>query len=212
MVESAIQEQVTIPVGSFRLTGELKLPQHSSSLVIFLHDSGSSRFSPRNQAVAISLQRKGIGTFLFDLLTEDEDSSNARLNIDMLSERLFAVTNWLLAQPYANDLGIGYFGASTGATSVLIVAAHLGRKVKAIVTQGGKPDLAMPYLHRVKAPTLLIVGSWDSYVLDQNRRAYNNLGRPKELLIISGAGHLFEESGKQNEVARYSGEWFAKYL
>jgi putative phosphoribosyl transferase len=212
MVTTSVYEEIKVQGANFVLPGELELPQGSESLVLFSHGSGSSRLSPRNQFVASSLREHGVGTFLFDLLGTTEDNVQARFNISLLSDRLLFVTDWILKQDYATGLNIGYFGASTGAASALIAAAELGTKIKAVVSRGGRPDLAMPLLHSVKAPTLLIVGGADVEVLQLNRQALEKLTAPKELKIIPGAGHLFEEDGKLEQVADMASNWFAKYL
>jgi putative phosphoribosyl transferase len=212
MVTTAVYEEIRVHGENFVLPGELELPQGSTSLVLFSHGSGSSRLSPRNQFVAKSLREYGIGTFLFDLLGEKEDNVQARFNISLLSDRLLFVTNWISKQSYAKGLNIGYFGASTGAASALIAAAQLGQKIKAVVSRGGRPDLAMPMLRKVKAATLLIVGGFDAEVLQLNSRALERLTALKELKIIPGAGHLFEENGKLEQVADMASKWFAKYL
>lgn len=212
MVTTSVYEEISVQGESFVLPGELEIPQSATSLVLFSHGSGSSRFSPRNQLVAKSLRAYGVGTFLFDLLGAGEDNVHSRFNISLLSERLLYVTNWISEQPYAQGLAIGYFGASTGAASALNAAAELGPKIKAVVSRGGRPDLAMPALHRVKAATLLIVGGLDPEVLDLNRQALERLTSIKELKVVQGAGHLFEESGKLEQVADMASKWFIKYL
>lgn len=212
MVSTAIYEEIKIPGGHFSLPGELEIPQNSSSLVLFSHGSGSSRLSPRNQSVAKNLRKNGIGTFLFDLLAPEEDSVRTRFDIGLLTERLLFVTNWILKQRYSKGLNIGFFGASTGAASALNAAAKLGQKLQAVVSRGGRPDLAMSLLPEVKAATLLIVGSLDHQVLELNQQAFVNLNKPKKLVVIPGAGHLFEEPGKLEEVADQAAKWFSKYL
>jgi putative phosphoribosyl transferase len=212
MVHSNIYEEITIPGPRFNLPGELEIPQYATSLVLFSHGSGSSRLSPRNQFVARTLRDSGIGTFLFDLLGEEEDSVRARFDINMLTERLAYVTNWVLRKNYAKDLNIGFFGASTGAASALAAAAKFGRTVKAVVSRGGRPDLAIPVLSQVNAATLLIVGSLDTEVLQLNEQAFEYLSAPKELIIVPGASHLFEEQGTLEEVARHASGWFSAYL
>jgi putative phosphoribosyl transferase len=212
MVQTALYEEITIPGGYFNLPGELEIPENCSSLVLFSHGSGSSRLSPRNQLVAKSLRESGIGTFLFDLLAPEEDSVQARFDIDILTERLIFVTDWIIKREYGRNLSFGYFGASTGAASALNAAAKSGQKIKAVVSRGGRPDLAMQLLPQVKAATLLIVGSLDTEVLELNRQAYEKLNDPKELIIVPGATHLFEERGKLEEVAKHASGWFSKYL
>jgi pimeloyl-ACP methyl ester carboxylesterase len=195
------------------LEGELAIPQNARGVVIFAHGSGSSRHSPRNQFVARELRNAGLGTLLFDLLTAKEDAVyETRFDIDLLSTRLAAATTWFRGQPRAKGLGIGYFGASTGAAAALIAAARLGSSVGAVVSRGGRPDLAERELSRVTAPTLLIVGGLDDVVIDLNRQAYAQLGCEKELVIVPGATHLFEEPGTLEEVARLASEWFERWL
>jgi pimeloyl-ACP methyl ester carboxylesterase len=205
-------ENVSIPIGPIELEGTLSIPARSKSIVIFSHGSGSSRFSRRNQAVAEFLGQKNIGTLLFDLLTpaEDRDYHN-RFNIDLLADRLAGATEWILQLPEAKHCHLGYFGASTGAASALIAAAKLP-SIEAIVSRGGRPDLAMDVLHKVKAPTLLIVGSLDIDVLRMNQQAYQQLNCQKRLEIVDGATHLFEEPGKMEEVATLAADWFQLYL
>jgi putative phosphoribosyl transferase len=212
MTTTAVYEEVKVYGENFVLPGELEIPEGSSSLVLFSHGSGSSRLSPRNQFVARSLRSKGIGTFVFDLLGAKEDSVQARFNISLLTDRLIFVTNWLTRQRYGKDLDIGYFGASTGAASALNAAVKFGAAIKAVVSRGGRPDLAMPLLPRVKAATLLLVGGLDTDVLELNRQALEKLNGVKELKIIPGATHLFEEPGTLEQVADLASNWFRTYL
>jgi putative phosphoribosyl transferase len=199
-------EQVTLP-------GELALPENASRLVVFSHGSGSSRFSPRNNFVAQQLQRRGIATFLFDLLTEEEDHDySQRFNIELLSQRLVMVTKQLLKQSEIKNLPIGYFGASTGAASALIAASVLGTRISAVVSRGGRPDLAMEHLSKIKTPTLLIVGELDFDVIKMNETALQKLAGIKRLEIVEGASHLFEETDTLERVAELSSEWFSQYL
>lgn len=208
-----VKERISIPIGNVEMHGELVIPGNATGLVLFSHGSGSSRFSPRNNMVARRLHTRGVGTLLFDLLASNEDMVYAnRFDIDLLTERLVAATGWLMGRPEAKNLSIGYFGASTGAASALNAAAKFGHLIKAVVSRGGRPDLAMPVLNQVQAPVLLLVGELDSPVIELNRRAYNQLKCEKELKIISGATHLFEEPGKLEEVALLSARWFEKYL
>jgi len=180
--------------------------------MIFSHGSGSSRFSKRNQMVAKYLHQKNFGTLLFDLLTEEEDTQyHNRFDIDLLTKRLVGATEWLERLPAAKDYRFGYFGASTGAASALKAAAVLPQ-VHAIVSRGGRPDLAMDDLHHVEAPTLLIVGSLDDDVLQLNQKAYMQLECEKKLEVIPGASHLFEERGTMEKVCERAGIWFEKYL
>ncbi len=211
-MEMRIAKEVAIPVKSITLKGELSVPLKATAIIVFSHGSGSSRFSSRNQMVAAYLRERNFGTLLFDLLTsqEDEDYDN-RFNIDLLSSRLIGVTEWLNANPATKDLSVGYFGASTGAASALQAAANLG-SVGAVVSRGGRPDLAMRFVERVEAPTLLIVGGLDPVVLELNQRVLQRLHCPKDLIIVEGASHLFEEPGKLDKVATLAAEWFEKYL
>jgi dienelactone hydrolase len=196
-----------------RLEGDLAIPDNARGVVIFAHGSGSSRHSPRNQFVARALRDAGLGTLLFDLLTAEEDRVyETRFDIDLLSTRLAAATTWFNQQPRARGMKIGYFGASTGAAAALIAAARMGSGVGAVVSRGGRPDMAERELARVTAPTLLIVGGLDDVVIDLNRRAYAQLGCEKELVIVPGATHLFEEAGTLEEVARLAAEWFVRWL
>lgn len=193
--------------------GLLDLPPNPLGLVLFAHGSGSSRLSPRNTQVARVLQSRGIGTLMFDLLTEDEDRLYAtRFDIALLSHRLLGATHWVRQQEETGALPLGYFGASTGAAAALIAAATLGDTIRAVVSRGGRPDLAMPILADVSAPTLLLVGGLDLPVIAMNEAAYQQLGGPKELRIIPGASHLFEEPGTLEQVADAAADWFARYL
>ncbi|MBI4938458.1 MAG: dienelactone hydrolase family protein [Nitrosomonadales bacterium] len=208
------RQQITIPAGAASLEGELILPARASSVVLFAHGSGSSRLSPRNTYVASVLQQRGIGTLLFDLLTRAEDRDYAtRFDIPLLSRRLLAATAWIKANPQTQSLNIGYFGASTGAAAALQAAAELGDKIKAVVSRGGRPDLAGDEaLRKVQAPTLLIVGSYDNGVIELNQQAYALLNCEKELTLIPGATHLFEEPGTLEKAAHSAAEWFAQHL
>jgi pimeloyl-ACP methyl ester carboxylesterase len=212
MISTTVNEEIRVYGEGFVLPGELEIPQGSSSLVLFSHGSGSSRLSSRNQLVAQHLRDHGIGTFLFDLLAAREDNVQARFDISLLTERLSFVTGWILKQRYTKDLNIGYFGASTGAASALKAAAKMGQQIKAVVSRGGRPDLAMPIIAKVKAATLLLVGGLDTNVLELNRQAFERLRGPKELKVIDDAGHLFEEPGKLEEVADEASNWFSRYL
>jgi len=206
---------VQIPVDDVHVEGLLELPASAQGIVLFAHGSGSSRHSPRNNHVARVLHDKGIGTLLLDLLTLSEDLDyHTRFDIDLLTQRLLAVTRWVRSHtPPTRHLPIGYFGASTGAAAALQAAAALGKEIHAVVSRGGRPDLAGSHdLARVKAPTLLLVGSRDEDVLELNREAYACLSCTKELSIIAGATHLFEETGTLEEVARQATIWFSQYL
>ncbi len=192
---------------------DLIIPEHAIGIVIFAHGSGSGSDSPRNQYVAKILQQASIGTFLFDLLTEEEDANyENRFNIPLLTERLISATQWVQQQKIAKDLPLSYFGASTGAASALFAAAQLGKTIHCVVSRGGRPDLAMDALQKVVSPTLLIVGGNDDVVIELNQKAYAQLQVEKELKIIPGATHLFEEPGTLEQVAIVAKQWFMKYL
>lgn len=212
-VTNSDKKEILIPVGDIHLPGELFVPKEAIGLVIFSHGSGSSRFSPRNNMVAEHLHSQGFGTLLFDLLTHKEDAiySN-RFDIDLLTKRLTAATGWVLEQDNHERLHVGYFGASTGAASALNAAANLSNFVKAVVSRGGRPDLSMSVLHQVKAPVLLMVGGLDRPVIELNQQAYEALTCQKELKIIPDATHLFDETGKLEEVAKLAADWFKKHL
>jgi pimeloyl-ACP methyl ester carboxylesterase len=206
-------EEIDIPLLSIHLKGDLVIPDKAIGIVVFAHGSGSSRFSPRNKLVAELMQQHGIGTLLFDLLTEEEDQIyENRFNIDLLVSRLIEATEWLSQHKVSKGLPIAYFGASTGAASALRAAAFFGKNIKAVVSRGGRPDLALSVLHLVTAPTLLIVGQLDVPVIKMNKLAFDQLDSIKEMKIIPGASHLFEEPGKLGEVADLAIEWFEKYL
>ncbi len=199
--------------GSITLQGNLSLPNQATGLVIFSHGSGSSRHSPRNNFVARELQKKGLGTFLFDLLTPQEDAIySQRFNIELLSDRLEHSTLSLLKLPQIKGLPIGYFGASTGAASAVAASSVLQNKIRAIVLRGGRPDLAADRLYLIQAPILFIVGELDRDVLELNRKAAEKCTGMKSLKIVKGATHLFEEPGALKEVASLSADWFARYL
>jgi len=204
---------IKIPVGKVSMEGLLVIPDNTKSIVLFAHGSGSSRFSPRNNFVAGFLNKQRITTLLFDLLTETEDLEySTRFDIDLLSERLQTATNWIQNNPLTSELAIGYFGASTGAAAAIIAASKLPDVIKAVVSRGGRPDLATMVLNQVKSPTLLIVGGNDKLVIDFNRYAYEKLHSEKELVVIPGASHLFEEAGTLEKVAELAANWFEKYL
>ena len=208
---------VRIPVGGVVVEGNLAVPSGARGIVLFAHGSGSSRFSPRNQHVAKFFNAQKIGTLLFDLLTNEEDQEDIetaeyRFNINLLAERLIGATEWLKKDPDTKNIVFGYFGASTGAAAALIAAAKLPNDIAAVVSRGGRPDLAANYLPRVVAPTLLLVGSLDTVVIELNRQAMEQMSAEKKLVIIPGATHLFEEPGKLEEVAKLSTDWFLRYL
>lgn len=207
------REEISIPLPSVVLKGELALPENTLGVVTFSHGSGSSRFSPRNMMVGELMQEQGIGTFLFDLLTEEEDRDyENRFNIDLLVSRLIDATEWLMQHKMTKNLPVGYFGASTGAASALRAAAYFGKNIKAVVSRGGRPDLALNALPMVTAPTLLIVGQLDVPEIKMNKMAFDQLQGIKEMKIIPGATHLFEEPGKLLEVADMAIAWFKEYL
>jgi len=208
---------VHVAAGSVTLEGTLSLPPEARGLVLFAHGSGSSRLSPRNRHVAHILNDAWLATLLVDLLTEDEETidlrtAHLRFDIGLLAERLVGATDWLTRQPDTRHLPIGYFGASTGAAGALVAAATRPQVVSAIVSRGGRPDLAGPALANVRAPTLLIVGGQDHVVIELNRSALDLLHGEKQLVIVPGATHLFEEPGALDEVAQLAREWFERYL
>ena len=209
----ARDEEVEVTVSAARLAGHLTVPDPAIGIVVFAHGSGSGRHSPRNRYVATVLARAGLGTLLFDLLTPDEELDRANVfDIGLLAGRLAEVTAWLRAQPGAAGLPVGYFGASTGAAAALWAAAEPGAGIAAVVSRGGRPDLARPHLGSVTAPTLLIVGGRDEVVLDLNRRAQAELRCENHLAVIPGATHLFEEPGTLAAAAGLARDWFASHL
>jgi putative phosphoribosyl transferase len=211
-MEMRYNNELSIPVGEIRLKGNLSIPEECLGIIVFSHGSGSSRLSKRNQYVAEYLQKKGFGTLLFDLLTPEEDLYYLnRFEIDMLHERLIAATKWLQKHPSARDLGIAYFGASTGAASALKAAAKMP-EIFAVVSRGGRPDLAMDANLDLKVPCLFIVGSLDTEVLSLNQKAFDKLTCEKHLEVVPGASHLFEEEGKLQEVAELASTWFKSHV
>ena len=203
---------ITIPLEEVELKGDLTLPANAHALVLFAHGSGSSRLSPRNEMVATYLNSIGLGTLLFDLLTYEEDKNySTRFNIKLLAHRLWQTTVWVEGQNWGKNVQLGYFGASTGAAAALAAASKLPQ-VLAVVSRGGRPDLAFSSLPHVKAATLLIVGSLDTQVLQLNQKAYNELKSEKKLELVPGASHLFEESGTMEQVCLLAGNWFEKHL
>jgi putative phosphoribosyl transferase len=209
--------EVSVTTGSVMLEGNLTLPKDARTIVLFAHGSGSSRHSPRNRYVAQLLNEAKLATLLVDLLTPDEEAIDLRtmqirFDIDLLAERLIGVTDWLTEHRDTRHLRLGYFGASTGAAAALVAAATRPKVVGAVVSRGGRPDLAGPALEHVRAPTLLIVGGNDLQVIDLNRWAFAQLRCEKQLAIVPGATHLFEEPGALDEVARLAREWFVRYL
>jgi putative phosphoribosyl transferase len=208
------EELVLIPVDDVHIEAMLVLPPGTQGIVLFAHGSGSSRHSPRNNYVARVLHDKGIGTLLLDLLTLAEDLDyQTRFDIDLLTHRLLVATRWVKLHAPTRHLPIGYFGASTGSAAALQAAAALGQDIHAVVSRGGRPDLAGSHeLTKVKAPTLLLVGSLDEEVLELNHEAYARLSGTKELIVVPGATHLFEEAGTLEEVATQAAAWFGRYL
>lgn len=206
--------EVRIPAGQLHLDGTLALPPGAKGVVAFAHGSGSSRFSPRNTFVARELQNAGLGTLLFDLLTREEDRDyQRRFDIPVLTARLVAATRWLQGDSATRDLKIGYFGASTGAAAALQAAAVLGDEVSAIVSRGGRPDLAgREALAQVRCPTLLLVGGLDDVVIELNEQAHALMTCAKRIQIVTGATHLFEEPGTLEQVAAAAADWFAHHL
>jgi putative phosphoribosyl transferase len=216
-MSESISHLVQIPTGEVFLEGNLEIPKEATGVVLFAHGSGSSRHSPRNRYVAGVLNHHRVGTLLVDLLTAregevDEITRQLRFDINLLTERLAGITDWLVKQPSLRGLRIGYFGASTGAAAALKAAALRPAVVKAVVSRGGRPDLAGDALPRVAAPTLLIVGGYDDTVLELNRDAMSQMTCKTELKIVPGATHLFEEPGTLEQVARLAAEWFAEHL
>jgi putative phosphoribosyl transferase len=209
--------EVQIPAGRAVLSGNLTIPENALALVLFAHGSGSSRHSPRNQFVARTLNGGGLGTLLFDLLTPEEEALDIhtrehRFNIGLLAERLVHVTTWTRQQDQLRDLRIGYFGSSTGGAAALVAATELPQDVGAVVSRGGRPDLAGDALPKVQAPTLLIVGGNDDIVIELNKMARDQMRCEVKVEIIPGATHLFEESGALEQVAKLASDWFLLHL
>ena len=208
---------VSIPIDDVSLSGDLTIPPHAEGIVLFAHGSGSSRHSPRNQAVARTIQEAGLATLLFDLLTREEeveeaDTGHLRFNIGLLALRLVHATRWVNTRPATRHLGMGYFGSSTGGAAALMAAAELGPLIQAVVSRGGRPDLASDFLPRVHAPTLLIVGGRDDRVIELNDEAYEHLSCKKQLVTVPDATHLFEEPGALEQVASLAAAWFQRHL
>ena len=205
--------ETLIIIEPWGLRGALVWPERADSLIVFAHGSGSSRLSPRNVQVARALNAKGMATFLFDLLTPEEERDRRNVfDIALLGERLVSAVRWLDEEQKTAGLHLGLFGASTGAAAALIAAAELGERVEAVVSRGGRPDLAMAVLPKVRAATLLIVGGADSPVIAMNEKAFAALRDPKALKIVPGATHLFEEPGALQQVIGHAAEWFEHYL
>ena len=210
---NVLEQEIIIKLNDAKLRGILSVPSGASRLVIFAHGSGSSRFSPRNLAVSNYLNECGIATLLIDLLTTEEEMVyENRFRIELLTERLIGVTENMLSDREYPFNSIGYFGASTGAASALMAAARKGNVIQAVVSRGGRPDLAYDSLSQIHAPVLLIVGSLDEQVLFLNKRAFDKLPRVKQIEVVHGATHLFEEPGALEQVAKLAGDWFLKYL
>ena len=209
--------EVQIPAGRAVLSGNLTIPENAIALVLFAHGSGSSRLSPRNQFVAHTINRAGFGTLLFDLLTPEEEALDIytrehRFNIGLLTERLVHATKWSRQQEETRDLRIGYFGSSTGGTAALVAAAELPQDIAAVVSRGGRPDLADDALPKVQAPTLLIVGGNDDIVIELNEMARDQIRCEVKLEIIPDATHLFEEPGALEQVAKLASDWFVAHI
>ena len=211
------EEIVGVGAGTVTLEGNLSLPDGAQGVVLFAHGSGSSRHSPRNRYVAAVLQQAGLATLLVDLLTPEEEAvdlrtARLRFDIGLLAERLVGATEWLARQPETQNLRVGYFGASTGGGAALVAAAQRPHRVDAVVSRGGRPDLAGAALPHVRAPTLLLVGGRDYPVIEMNEAALEQLRTEKRLEIVPGATHLFEEPGALEEVARLARDWFVRHL
>lgn len=216
-MKAMLEMTIDIPVEDATLAGDLTIPAGAQSIILFAHGSGSSRFSSRNRFVAQSLQHRGLATLLFDLLTQNEEkidqySGEFRFDIAMLAGRLSGATRWIINVRPTAGMNVGYFGASTGAAAALIAENEHHGTVGAIVSRGGRPDLAGKYLSSVEAPTLFIVGGEDHQVIALNKQAMENVKTVKQLSIIPGATHLFEEGGALEEVARLAADWFLSYL
>jgi putative phosphoribosyl transferase len=213
-----VEREIEIPLDSTDIIrGTLNIAKQARGIIIFAHGSPSNRLSPRNKYVASALQEKGFATLLFDLLTDKEKSIDSQtrkfvFDIDLFTKRLVLATRWCGANEDTRNLPVGYFGASTGAAAALSAAAELGNTIKAVVSRGGRPDLVINVLPSVEVPTLLIVGGDDSIVIDLNKRAAKYLNVKNELLIVPGAGHLFEEPGALEQVSKASADWFENYL
>ncbi len=206
-------QPVTVSAGAATLQGDLDLPSGARGVILFAHGSGSGRFSPRNRFVAQTLQQRGLATLLLDLLEAREADDRRKIfDIDLLADRLLSAAAWLRRQPATAALPLGYFGASTGAGAALQAAARMPEAVAAVVSRGGRPDLAAPHLAHVAAPTLLIVGGQDGPVIEMNREALAQMTCRKELIVVPGATHLFEEPGTLEQVADHAGTWFARHL
>ncbi|MCS6284138.1 MAG: alpha/beta fold hydrolase [Nitrospira sp.] len=212
MTQSRYERNVKITLTELVLEGILGLPPDPRGVIVFAHGSGSGRLSPRNNFVARHLQQNGFATLLLDLLTPDEAEDRRNVfDIDLLADRLLLTKSWLEQEPRTDKLGIGYFGASTGAGAALQAAARKPSNIRAVVSRGGRPDLAETYLPSVAAPTLLIIGGWDEPVIEMNRSAFELLSCEKKLIIVPGATHLFEEPGTLEQVASHACAWFLQH-
>lgn len=210
---SGHEHNVRIICGKLALEGILGLPPDPSGIILFAHGSGSGRLSPRNNFVARHLQQNGLATLLLDLLAPNEAEDRRKVfDIDLLADRLLLAKAWLDEDPRTKKLGIGYFGASTGAGAALQAAAREPQNIQAIVSRGGRPDLAEAYLPSVTAPTLLMVGGWDEPVIEMNQSAYEKLICEKKLIVVPGATHLFEEPGTLEQVAKHACKWFLRHF
>lgn len=214
---NGLEREVRIPADGVVLSGTLTLPEHACGVVVFAHGSGSSRFSPRNRAVARTLNEAGLATLLFDLLTRDEEAvdeltGHLRFDIPFLAGRLEQAADWLRQEPVVRDLPLGYFGSSTGGGAALVAAAADPEYVTAVVSRGGRPDLAGPALHDVRAPTLLIVGGEDDVVIELNHQAMKRMRCDVKLELVPGATHLFEEPGTLDRVAQLASDWFVHHF
>jgi putative phosphoribosyl transferase len=214
---SVVQQSMQIPAAGVLLEADVAIPESARGVVLFAHGSGSGRLSPRNRYVAGELTNAGLATVLADLLTAEEERVDARtrelrFDIELLTARVVALTDWLAANETTTDLGVGVFGASTGAAAALAAAATRPARVQAVVSRGGRPDLAGEFLHLVRQPTLLIVGALDTVVIELNRAAMRQLGGQARLEIVSGATHLFAEPGGLEQVARLARDWFRRHL
>lgn len=215
--KTVLRSELDIPIGSITLKGILTIPPDAKGIVLFVHGSGSSRLSPRNQLVSRFLHDGQVATLLFDLLTPQEEERDAltrelRFNIPLLAERLISATEWILDHPEAHHLTVGYFGASTGAAAALLATAELGPRINAIVSRGGRPDLAGQVLYKIQCPTLFIVGGNDYGVIELNQHSLDLLSCKKKIELIPGATHLFEEPGALEQVGRMATLWFAEHL
>lgn len=208
-----ISKEISIMINGASFDGILSIPEGAQAIILFAHGSGSSRLSPRNASVAAALQRAGIATLLMDLLTEQEDADSAnRFDIELLTSRLEGAIEWLWQGTETSDLKVGLFGASTGAAAALFAAARYGKQIYAVVSRGGRPDLASKILGIVMSPTLLIVGGADTEVLQLNQVAFDKLTCEKQIHIVLGATHLFEEAGALEEVSKVAAQWFVRHL